>query len=201
SNGSDPVVSGPSREEGGFFIDEQLPGDTVMASLDGFETARIPRAEAARIVLSIARAVETTTVVAPLNAPSSPTTTLLGNTLTASTVARLPSARMNARESLPLLPSVVRGPDGLMQLGGARAHETPLFLDGFNITDPASGLSSINLPFEAVRSVDVLHDPTDVSYGGLLGGMVKIDSKPGGDRFIMGLQGFIPRPRFNSPGF
>jgi len=200
-NGSVPVSSVPTAADGSFVIDEKLPGDTVAASLDGFETARVPRAEAARIVLSIARAVETTTVVAPLTAPSSPTTTLLGNTLTASTVARLPSARMNARESLPLLPSVVRGPDGLMQLGGARAHETPLFLDGFNITNPASGTSSINLPFEAVRSVDVLHDPTDVSYGGLLGGMVKIDSKPGGDRFTTGLQGFVPRPRFNSPGF
>jgi hypothetical protein len=200
-NGSVPVSSVPTAADGSFVIDDKLPGDTVMASLDGFETARVPRAEAARIVLSIARAVETTTVVAPLIAPSSPTTTLLGNTLTASTVARLPSARMNARESLPLLPSVVRGPDGLMQLGGARAHETPLFLDGFNITNPASGMSSINLPFEAVRRVDVLHDPTDVSYGGLLGGMVKIDSRTGGDRFTTGVQGFVPRPRFNSPGF
>src|SRR3984893_2469527 len=200
-DGSNPVASVPTEADGSFVIDERLPGETGTASVDGFETASVPRAEAARIVLSIARAVETTTVVAPLIAPSSPTTTLLGNTLTASTVARLPSARMNARESLPLLPSVVRGPDGLMQLGGARAHETPLFLDGFNITNPASGLSSINLPFEAVRGVDVLHDPTAVTYGGLLGGMVKIDSKPGGDRFTTGVQGFVPRPRFNSPGF
>jgi hypothetical protein len=34
-------------------------------SLDGFETARVARQDAARIVLSIAHAVETTTVVAP----------------------------------------------------------------------------------------------------------------------------------------
>jgi hypothetical protein len=200
-DGSTPVVSVPTEGDGSFVINASLPGDTVVASLNGFETTRVPRAEAARIVLSIARAAETTTVVAPLIAPSSPTTTLLGNTLTAATVARLPSSRMNARESLPLLPSVVRGPDGLMQLGGARAHETPLFLDGFNVTSPASGLSSINLPFEAVRGVDVLHDPTAVSYGGLLGGMVKIDSKPGGDQFTKGVQGFVPRPRFSSPGF
>jgi hypothetical protein len=200
-NGSIPVASLATEADGSFVIDAGLPGDTVVASLEGFETMRVPRTEAARIVLPIARALETTTVVAPVAAPSSPTTTLLGNTLTASTVARLPSSRMNARESLPLLPSVVRGPDGLMQLGGARAHETPLFLDGFNITDPASGVSSVNLPFEAVRGVDVLHDPTAVSYGGLLGGMVKIESRPGGDQFTKGVQGFVPRPRFTSPGF
>src|SRR6202035_1163712 len=151
--------------------------------------------------LSIAHATDATTVVAPSVTEASPTAPLLGNALTSTNIARLPSSRMQARESLPLLPSVVRGPDGLMQLGGARAHETPLFLDGFNITNPASGMSSINLPFEAVRRVDVLHDPTDVSYGGLLGGMVKIDSRTGGDRFTMGVQGFVPRPRFSSPGF
>src|SRR5258708_3327650 len=75
--GSIPVSSVPTEADGSFVIDEELPGDTVMASLDGFETVRVPRADAARIVLSIARAVETTTVVAPLSAPSSPTTTLL----------------------------------------------------------------------------------------------------------------------------
>ena len=108
---------------------------------------------------------------------------------------------MQARESLPLLPSVIRGPDGLMQLGGARAHETPLVLDGFNIGDPATGASSINLPIEVVRGVDVLRDPAAVSYGNLLGGLMKMDSKPGADRLAFGVQSFIPRPRFSSPGF
>ena len=50
-----------------------------------------------------------------------------------------------------------------MRLGGARAYETPLLLDGFNVTDPATGTSSLNLPFEAVRGVDALRDPMAVS--------------------------------------
>src|SRR5205807_9316965 len=95
---------------------------------------------------------------------------------------------------------VIRGPDGLMRLGGAQAHETPLLLDGFNITDPATGISSLNLPFEAVRSVDVLRDPMSVNYGGLLGGIVNMESRPGSDSFTKGFQGFVPRPRFSNPG-
>ena len=55
-------------------------------------------------------------------------------------------------------------------------------LDGFNIADPATGVSSVNLPFEAVRGVDVLRDPMAVTYGNLLGGMVRMDSRPGTDR-------------------
>ena len=40
-----------------------------------------------------------------------------------------------------------------------------------------------------------------VIYGGLLGGVVQIVSKPGGEKLQFGVQGFIPRPRFVSPGF
>ncbi|HKB10544.1 MAG TPA: TonB-dependent receptor [Vicinamibacterales bacterium] len=202
-NGADIVTTVSTAGDGTFAIDPALKGDTLVVSLDGFETARVERASAAKIVLSIGRTAETTTVIAlaPTIAPSSPTTSLLGSTLTASTVSRMPSSRLKARESLPLLPSVVRGPDGLMQLGGARAHETPVLLDGFNVTDPATGNSSLNLPFEAVRGVDALRDPMAVTYGDNLGGIVQIASRTGGDKFAMGIQGFVPRPRFASPGF
>jgi hypothetical protein len=199
-DGATVVATETTGNDGTFAIDDALAGDVVTVSLHGFEPARIPRADASRIVLLLARASETTTVVAPAESPS-PAAPLFGSTLTANTVARLPSTRMKARESLPLLPSIIRGPDGLIQMGGARAHDTPLILDGFNIADPATGVSSVNLPYEAVRSVDVLRDPMAVSYGSLLGGLVRMDSKAGTDRLTGGIQGFIPRPRFSVPGF
>src|SRR3954451_9671251 len=201
--GADVVTTVITSGDGTFAIDPTLAGDTFVVSLDGFETARVARAEAAKIVLSIGRATETTTVtaVAPTLTPASPATALLGSTLTANTVSRLPSSRLKARESLPLLPSVVRGPDGLMQLGGARAHEPPVLLDGFNVTDPATGNSSLNLPFESVRGVDALRDPMSIAYGDLLGGVVQIASRTGGDKFALGVQGVLPRPRFATPGF
>jgi hypothetical protein len=200
-DGQRVVITLLTDADGRFSIDPALAGDTVSASLEGFETARVDRAAATRIVLAIAHASESTTVVAPAVVESSPTAALLGTTLAASTVARMPSSHMKARESLPLLPSVIRGPDGLMQLGGARAYQTPLTLDGFNITDPATGISSLNLPFEAVQGIDALRDPMAVTYGGLVGGLVKMESKPGGEKLAAGVQGFVPRPRLSSPGF
>ena len=194
------VATTTTRGDGTFEMDAPAAGSTVVASLDGFETTSVPRSQAQHIVLPIARATETTTVTAPLLVPSSPTTTLLGNSLAADAVARMPSAHLKARDSLPLLPSVVRGPDGLLQLGGARPHETPLMLDGFNVTDPATGASSINLPFEAVEGVQVLRDPIAVTYGQLLGGVMELQTRPGGDHFATGVQGFVPRPRLQNPG-
>ena len=171
-------------------------------SLSGFAPVRVPRGQALRIVLALEHAADSASVVASTFAPGSPLTPLLGNTLTATNISRLPSSRMKARESLPLLPSVVRGPDGLMQLGGARAYETPLLLDGFNISDPATGISSLNLPFEAVKGVDVLRDPMAVTYGGLLGSAASWRSKANrAATRVAGVQGFVPRPRFGNPGF
>src|SRR5262249_41189179 len=152
-----------------------LSGDFVQATLEGFEPKRLPRRDAQRIVLEIARATETTTVVAPALAEVTPTASRLGSTLSATTVARMPSSHMKARESLPLLPSVIRGADGLIQLSGARAYQTPLTLDGFNVTDPATGISSLNLPFEAVGTIDALRDPMSITHGGLIGGIVNLE--------------------------
>ena len=193
------VATGP---DGTFAFEPPATGPTLAVSLDGFETSVVPASEAERIVLALARAAETTTVVGTAEpAASAPTTSTLGSMMSANTVSRLPSAHMQARESLPLLPSVVRGPDGLLAMGGARASDTPLFLDGFNITNPATGISSINLPFEAVKAVDVLRDPMAITYGELVGGLVQIRSTSGADRFKFGVQGLVPRPRFSNPGF
>jgi len=200
-DGDTVVASLTSGADGSFDIGAELRGSTVVAALDGFETAHVGRQLAERIVLSIAHATETTTVVAPTLPSSSPTASMAGSNLTATTVARLPSSRLKARESLPLLPAMVRGADGLLRLGGARPYDTPLLLDGFNVTNPATGTSNINLPFESVEGVEVLRDPMAVVYGGLLGGLVQIVSKPGGDQLQFGVQGFVPRLRLTSPGF
>src|SRR5262249_32345313 len=196
-----PVGTLTSDADGTFSIAGVATGATLVLSLEGFEPSRGTTPTADRIVLYLAKPTDSTAVVAPQTVEASPSAERLGSTLTTTAVARLPSAHMHARESLPLLPSVIRGADGLMQLGGARASQTPLTLDGFNVTDPATGLSSLNLPLEAVGTVEAVRDPMAVTSGGLLGGVIRLDSKPGGASTIAGVQGFVPRPRFTSPGF
>src|SRR5258705_9768956 len=115
------VATGP---DGTFAFTPPAAGPTLAVSLDGFETSVVPAGEAARIVLALARTTETTTVIGTSEpAAAAPTTSMLGSTMEATTVSRLPSAHMQARESLPLLPSIVRGPDGLLALGVARASD------------------------------------------------------------------------------
>ena len=195
------VLSGTTSGGDGSFTLEVPPGSrgSVVVSLPGFETVTVASDAASRVVLPIGRATDSTEVTAssPEDGPAGGS---LGSGLSGATLQRLPSARQHVRDALPLLPSVMRGPDGLLRIDGARPHEAPLLVDGFDVTDPATGLSSLDLPLESVRRVDVLRDPMAVTFGGALGPMASVETRTGGDSFEGGIQGFIPRPRFSGGG-
>jgi hypothetical protein len=184
--------------DGTFQLSPGEPSDMVDAALEGFETIRVPRLEANRIVLPIGRASEVTEVVASALTSSGSAMERLGSTMSASLAQRLPTARPHILQSLPLLPSVLRGRDGLLRIGGTRPHESSLWIDGFDVTDPVTGTTAIDLPDESVKGMGVVRDPISATFSGVLGSMASIETTTGGDHFTGGVQGFIPRPRLNS---
>jgi hypothetical protein len=190
------TVSGPD----GTFRVRALPDDVLDVMLDGFEPAHVPASKAARIVLEVAHATESTTVVASVLTSSGAAMETLGSRMTAQLAQRLPEARPRILQSLPLLPSVVRGTDGLLRIGGTRPHESSLWVDGFDVTDPVTLTSQIDLPNEAVKGMAVLREPVAATFSGTLGSLASIETAPGGDRFSAGIQGFIPRPRLTNYG-
>src|SRR4029077_6311932 len=180
---------------------ELLPGpatDVVEATLEGFETTRVPRAEAERIVLAIAHTNDVTEVVASALTSSGSSMEHLGSTMTAAVAQRLPAPRPRILQSLPLLPAVVRGRDGLLRIGGTRPHESALWIDGFDVTDPVTLTPAIDLPNESVKGMAVVREPISATFSGVLGSMASIETTAGTGTFHAGLQGFIPRPRLNS---
>ncbi|HEY2908388.1 MAG TPA: TonB-dependent receptor [Vicinamibacterales bacterium] len=186
--------------DGAFTLPETEASDIIDVSLDGFETAHIAPANAQRVVLALARATATTEVVASVLTSSGASMEHLGSTMTAPLAQRLPTARPRILQSLPLLPAVVRGRDGLLRIGGARPHESSLWIDGFDVTDPVSGTTNIDLPVESVRGMAVLREPVSAAFGDVLGSVASIETTPGGDQFKAGIQGFIPRPRLSRLG-
>jgi hypothetical protein len=188
-----------SGSDGTFALTKPTdPDDVVVATLDGFESARVPIARAGRITLEIAHATESTEVVASALTSSGAAMETLGSRMTASLAQRLPEPRPRILQSLPLLPSVVRGPDGLLRIGGTRPHESSLWIDGFDVTDPVTLTSAIDLPNESVKGMAVLREPTAATFSGTLGSLASIETAPGGDKFSAGVQGFIPRPRLSN---
>ncbi len=196
--GNEVVTTAVSGSDGTFSVPAANLDDVLHVTLDGFEPAQVPASRAARIVLELAHATESTTVVASVLTSSGAAMETLGSRMTSQLAQRLPETRPRILQSLPLLPSVVRGSDGLLRIGGTRPHESSLWIDGFDVTDPVTLTSAIDLPNESVKGMAVLREPTAATFSGALGSIASIETVPGGDKFTAGVQGFIPRPRLST---
>jgi outer membrane receptor for ferrienterochelin and colicin len=107
----------------------------------------------------------------------------------------LPLANEQFQDAIPLVPGVVRGPDGLLNIKGARASQSGEIVNSANVTDPATGEFAINLPLEAVQSVEVLTNPYSAEYGQFTGAVTSVQTRSGSDKFHADAQSMFPRFR------
>jgi hypothetical protein len=117
-------------------------------------------------------------------------------TVESSTFEHAPNVDERFESALPLLPGVVRGPDGLINMKGARATQSGALVNSANVTDPVMGASAINLPIDVVSNVRVLSNPYDSEYGKFAGAISTVITKSSDlSKFHGSLQNFMPRPR------
>jgi len=95
----------------------------------------------------------------------------------------------------------VRGPDGLLNIKGARASQSALTVNSATVNDPVTGDSGVNLPLEAIQSVQVLTNPYAPEYGQFTGGVTSIQTKSGSEKFNANAQSFFPRVRRRGGSF
>jgi hypothetical protein len=117
-------------------------------------------------------------------------------TLSEQTVANAPNANERFESLLPLVPGVVRGPDGRINMKGARSSQSGALVNSSNVTDPASGSSAINLPIDVVSTVQVISNPYDPQYGKLTGALSTVETKTSNyEKFHFTIQNILPRWR------
>ena len=113
----------------------------------------------------------------------------------------LPLANERFQDALPLVPGVVRGPDGLLNIKGARASQSGVTVNSANVTDPVTGEFAINLPVEAIQSVAVLTNPYAPEYGQFTGAITKVETRSGSEKFNLQGDSFLPRFRRRGGSF
>src|SRR5258708_3893250 len=113
----------------------------------------------------------------------------------------LPLVHERFQDAIPLVPGVVRGPDGMLNLKGARSSQSGMIINSANATDPVPGRSGINLPIEAVQSVEVLTNPYAAEYGEFTSGVTSVQTRSGSDKFQANATSFFPRPRRRGGSF
>ncbi|HEU4688811.1 MAG TPA: carboxypeptidase regulatory-like domain-containing protein [Vicinamibacterales bacterium] len=114
---------------------------------------------------------------------------------------------------MPMLPGVVRGPDGRLRVKGGQPTQAALQVSSASLNDPSTGDFDLELPAPSVESVEVLANPFAAEYGRFSTSVTQIrtrrgtnewEVKPGNlaPRFRKGLtaiRGFEPRFSIRGP--
>jgi hypothetical protein len=117
-------------------------------------------------------------------------------TISDKTLRNAPSVDERFESSLPLVPGVVRGPDGHVNLKGTRNTQSGALVNSANVTDPVTGSPAINLPVDVIASVQVISNPYDPEYGRFTGAVSSVATKTSDyEQFHFSVQNFIPRLR------
>jgi outer membrane receptor protein involved in Fe transport len=118
------------------------------------------------------------------------------STVGESAVRNMPNSDEHFQSLLPLIPGVVRGPSGLINMKGARASQNGSLVNSADVTDPATGATAINIPIDVVSSIHVLSTPYDPEYGKFTGAVSNVETRSGDfNKFRVSGQNFIPRLR------
>ncbi len=102
--------------------------------------------------------------------------------LTAKQVVNAPLAEQKTQETLPLIAGVIRTPNGRTYIGGLAESMGMFTIDNAEAVDPVTGAFIIDLPVDAINTLEVNETPLFAEEGGFVGGLTSVSTKaPGSD--------------------
>jgi hypothetical protein len=96
---------------------------------------------------------------------------------------------------LPLLPGVVRGPDGRLRAKGGQPTQGALQISSASLVDPSSGDFDLQLPGSSVESVELLANPFAAEYGRFSTSVVQLRTRRGTNEWETDTGNLVPRFR------
>jgi hypothetical protein len=101
-------------------------------------------------------------------------------------------------DSLPLVPGVIRTPDGRVKIAGADEQHSALVVNSVDVTDPATGDFGLSVPIDSIETAKVMQSPYLAQYGNFTAGVVSAETRRGGDKWAYGLNDPLPEVRIRS---
>jgi len=196
---SGPATFETESDENGEYVIAAVPFGTytveaVSQDLKVVQAVHIEAREV-RVPLEL-RPVEVTSSVVVTPDQAETRNPAPSETISDKTLRDAPNVNERFESSLPLIPGVVRGPDGHVNLKGTRNAQSGVLVNSANVTDPVTGGPAINLPIDVVASVQVISNPYDPQYGKFTGAVSTVSTKTSDyDKFHFSMQNFIPRLR------
>ena len=200
------LASGPSIKEtqsdahGDYAFDSLPPGKySVEAGAPGLRATlevEVKAGGTSAAPLELEMAAVSSTVNVTGSDPGPTVESAQSTTINQSTVDNAPNQNERFDSLLPLVPGVVRGPDGRINMKGARSTQSGWLVNSANVTDPATGGEALNLPIDVVSSVQVVSNPYDPEYGKFTGAVASVETRTSNfDKYHFSIQNLIPRAR------
>jgi len=122
-----------------------------------------------------------------------PAKTQASETLSSAEIINLPfPVDRDIRYSLPYLPGVLQDSTGQLHVNGASTRQVLDQIDGFNVSDPATGQFSTRVSVDALRSVDVAGSRYSTEFGKSSGGVISLRTGTGDDHWRVTGTNFVP---------
>jgi hypothetical protein len=118
--------------------------------------------------------------------------------LTTQEMIALPLIEQEFKAALPLVPGVVRTPDGKINIKGSVETQGMLLVNSMEMVDPVTGSYSIDMPLDAVESVEVYKTPYRADVGHFSGGLTSLTTKPPSNKWDFELNDLLPTPRIEA---
>ena len=113
--------------------------------------------------------------------------------------AKLSPLRPNTlADALPLVPGVIRTPDGRVQISGQDEEHSNLLINSVSVNDPATGEFGLSVPVDSVDMLKVMQSPFLAQYGSFTAGVVSAETRRGGDKWDYSLNDPLPDFRIRS---
>ena len=197
---------------GTYAIDVQFPG------LEAAQFVTVNAGATAQVSLELKPAAVKSEVTVSANEPASAAPEATSSQSVSEKILKeAPNTNDKTESVLPLIPGVVRGPDGRINMKGARNTQSGALVNSANVTDPATGAPGMDVPIDVVQSVQVISNPYDPQYGKLTGAVSTVETKTSNyekphfsiqnimprmrirDGSLMGIGGATPRMTFTGP--
>ena len=96
------------------------------------------------------------------------------------------------RYALNFIPGVVNDVFGQPHIAGSETYQTLTLLDGFNVTQPATGELLMRVSPDSLRTVDVEPSRNSAEYGKGSGGVLSLNTAIGDEHFRYSGTNFVP---------
>jgi carboxypeptidase family protein len=195
-----PKISALTDDAGYFSVPNLAPGEYAvqMEKVDFF----ILRGQTIQVAASstefsfrlnhIQEVREKVDVVADPNRIE-PTETTQSATLTSTEFFYIPvPSSHDYRQSLIALPQIVRDNQGVLHVAGARETQAQYLMDGFEVGDAVSGVLTIPLIVDALRTAEVETGRFGAEYAHPGAAILKFETPDGDDHWRFNATDFIP---------